>query len=131
MRAAFAGCGRRASAEYAVVHVGYPSAVRQIRDDADPGRLNHLVHRRAESRSHRRRQRNNLAEPPPTVTSWRRTNGARTIYGFSRDLERDRSPRGHCPTTRATRIAMDGGRVELTVTKNTDGTLRVYLKANR
>ncbi len=60
----------------------------------------------------------------PYVLYFNRTNGGRMIYGFSRDLERDQSPGARCPTTRATRIAMDGGRVELTVTKNTDGTLK-------
>lgn len=60
----------------------------------------------------------------PYVVYFSRTNGGRTIYEFSRDLERDRSPGARCPTTRATRIVMDGGRVELTIIKNTDGTLK-------
>lgn len=64
----------------------------------------------------------------PYVLYFTRTNGGRTIYGFPRDLERDRSPGARCPTTRATRIAMDGGRVELTVSKNTDGTLKFNLR---
>jgi hypothetical protein len=62
----------------------------------------------------------------PYVLYFNRTNGARTIYGFSRDLERDqsfRAPGAHCPTTRETRIVMQGGRVALTISKNTDGTL--------
>lgn len=65
----------------------------------------------------------------PYVLYFNRTSGSRTIYGFSRDLERDRAPGARCPTTRATRIAMDGGRVELTVTKNRDGTLRLTFAA--
>jgi hypothetical protein len=60
----------------------------------------------------------------PYVLYFDRTNGGRTIYGFSRELERYRSTADRCPTTRATRIVMDGGRVELTVAKNTDGTLK-------
>jgi hypothetical protein len=60
----------------------------------------------------------------PYVLYFDRTNGGRTIYGFSRDLERDQSTADRCPTTRPTRIVMDGGRVKLTVAKNTDGTLK-------
>ena len=68
----------------------------------------------------------------PYVLYFNRTNGARTIYGFSRDLERDqsfRAPGAHCPTTRETRIVMQGGRVALTISKNTDGTLRFNFTA--
>ncbi len=60
----------------------------------------------------------------PYVLYLARTSGTRAIYDFSRDLERDRSPSARCPTTRATRITMDGGRIQLTVTKNADGTLK-------
>jgi hypothetical protein len=60
----------------------------------------------------------------PYVLHFNRTNGGRAIYGFSRELERDQSRGARCPTTRATRIAMDGGRIVLTVTKNLDGTLK-------
>jgi hypothetical protein len=60
----------------------------------------------------------------PYVVYFDRTNGGRTIYGFSRDLERDQTTGDRCPTTRATRIVMDGGRVALTIAKNNDGTLR-------
>jgi hypothetical protein len=60
----------------------------------------------------------------PYVLYFNRTNGGRTIYQFSRDLERGRSPGARCPTTLPTRIVMDGGRVTLTVAKNTDGTLK-------
>ncbi len=63
----------------------------------------------------------------PYVVYFNRTNGGRTIYGFARDLERDQSRDARCPTTRATCISMDGGRVELTVTKNADGTLKFNL----
>ncbi|MGA7355534.1 MAG: hypothetical protein WBW76_08895 [Candidatus Cybelea sp.] len=68
----------------------------------------------------------------PYVLYFNRTNGGRTIYGFSRDLERDQSSGAlgaRCPTTRATRIVMQGGRVELTISKNTDGTLRFNFTA--
>jgi hypothetical protein len=63
----------------------------------------------------------------PYVLYFNRTNGGREIYGFSRDLERDQSrgaPGARCPTTRTTRIVMVGGRAELTISKNADGTLR-------
>lgn len=60
----------------------------------------------------------------PYVLYFTRTNGVRTIYGFSRDLDRDRSPGARCPTTLATRVVMDGGHVKLTVAKNADGTLK-------
>ncbi len=59
----------------------------------------------------------------PYVLYFDRTNSGRTIYGFARDLERYRSPGVRCATTLATRIVMDGGRVKLTVAKNTDSTL--------
>jgi hypothetical protein len=65
----------------------------------------------------------------PYVVYFSRTNGGREIYGFSRDLERDwpSGARGaRCPTTRATRIVMVGGRVVLTISKNADGTLRFH-----
>jgi hypothetical protein len=63
----------------------------------------------------------------PYVLYFSRANGGREIYGFSRDLERDQSAGAsgaRCPTTRATRIVMAGGRIELTISKNPDGTLR-------
>lgn len=63
----------------------------------------------------------------PYVVYFSRTNGVREIYRFSRDLERDEvpgAPNAHCPTTRATRIVMAGGHVELTIAKNTDGSLK-------
>lgn len=63
----------------------------------------------------------------PYVVYFNRTNGGRDIYGFSRDLERDQSsgvPGARCPTTRTTRIVMAGGRVELAISKNADGTLK-------
>jgi hypothetical protein len=63
----------------------------------------------------------------PYALYFNRTNGGREIYGFSRVLERDQSssaPGARCPTTRTTRIVMAGGRVDLTVSKNGDGTLR-------
>lgn len=60
----------------------------------------------------------------PYILHFNRTNGGRAIYGFARKLERDESAGARCPTTHATRIAMDGGRILLTITKNTDGTLK-------
>jgi hypothetical protein len=63
----------------------------------------------------------------PYVLYFNRTNAGREIYGFSRDLERDQSsgtPGARCPDTRTTRIVMVGGRVALTISKNTDGTLK-------
>jgi hypothetical protein len=60
----------------------------------------------------------------PYILSFNRANGSQQIYGFSRELERQQSPGARCPSTIATHIAMDGGRLDLTVTKNTDGTLK-------
>jgi hypothetical protein len=63
----------------------------------------------------------------PYVLYFSRTNGGRAIYGFSRDADRDPSTGAPCPTTLATRIRMDGGRISVTITKNSDGTLRFTL----
>jgi hypothetical protein len=60
----------------------------------------------------------------PYVAYFARTNLNRTIYGFSRVLDHDRPPGSRCARTRATHILVDGGRVNLTVLKNADGTLR-------
>jgi hypothetical protein len=60
----------------------------------------------------------------PYVLHFDRTNGGRTIYGFSRYLDRDESPGDRCPTMRTTRIVMNGGRTALIIAKNRDGTLR-------
>ncbi len=63
----------------------------------------------------------------PYVLSFNRTNGDRTIYSFSRDMDHD-PPFGwlgpRCGHTHATHIVMDGGRINLTVSPNDDATLR-------
>jgi hypothetical protein len=60
----------------------------------------------------------------PYALYFNRSSGGQTIYEFSRDLERDRSPGARCPPTRPTRMIIDGGRIRLTIAKNADGTLR-------
>lgn len=60
----------------------------------------------------------------PYVVYFNRSSRGREEYGFSRDLERDRSFGASCPTTRPTRLLIAGGRIALTISKNADGTLR-------
>jgi hypothetical protein len=63
------------------------------------------------------------------VLHFERTSFGRTIYAFSRVLDYDDPPAAHgrhCLRTRTTRIVMDGGREQLTISKNADGTLRFH-----
>lgn len=61
----------------------------------------------------------------PYVLYFSRAEGFRTIYGFSRSLDYDRSAANasRCGRYRTTHIALDGGRINLTISKNADGTL--------
>jgi hypothetical protein len=60
----------------------------------------------------------------PYVLNFDRTSGARTIYNVSRNLDHDQPGVFGCGRSRDTRIALDGGRATLTISENTDGTLR-------
>lgn len=65
----------------------------------------------------------------PYVLHFNRTNGGRTIYSFSRDVDYDEHPishRSNCARTRPTHIGMDGGRVILGISQNADGSLRFH-----
>ncbi|MFY9719234.1 MAG: hypothetical protein WAK16_06260 [Candidatus Cybelea sp.] len=65
----------------------------------------------------------------PYVLHFNRTNGGRTIYSFSRDVdydERSIAHRSKCARTRPTHIGMDGGRVILGISQNADGSLRFH-----
>ena len=65
----------------------------------------------------------------PYILRFNRTNGGRTIYSFSRDVDYDEYPiahRSHCARTRPTHIGMDGGRVILGISQNADGSLRFH-----
>jgi hypothetical protein len=70
----------------------------------------------------------------PYVLHFNRTNGGRTIYSFSRDVDYDERPiahRSNCAQTRPTHIAMDGGRVILGISQNADGSLRFHFVSVR
>lgn len=57
-----------------------------------------------------------------------RTNGSRTIYAFSRDVDHDAQSGlfgPPCGRSRTTHITMDGGRIRLIISENTDGSLKV------
>ena len=63
----------------------------------------------------------------PYVLNFIRTNGDRTIYSFSRNVDHDSSSGTFafgCGRSRTTQLRMDGGRIQLTVSENSDGTLR-------
>ncbi len=63
----------------------------------------------------------------PYVLYVARTNGDRTIYAFSRNVDHDVRSSGFgppCGRSRTTHVAIDGGRIGLTVSENGDGTLR-------
>jgi hypothetical protein len=65
----------------------------------------------------------------PYVVRFNRTNGARTIYSFSREVDYDEHPVAHrprCARSRPTHIGMDGGRVVLGISQNADGSLRFH-----
>lgn len=65
----------------------------------------------------------------PYVLHVSRTNGGRTIYSFSRNVDYDEYPvahRSNCARTRPTHIGMDGGRVTLGISQNADGSLRFH-----
>lgn len=65
----------------------------------------------------------------PYILQFTRTNGGRTIYSFSREIDYDEYPIAHrlnCARTRPTHIGMDGGRVILGISQNADGSLRFH-----
>jgi hypothetical protein len=59
----------------------------------------------------------------PYVLDFARTDGDRTIYNATRNVDHDPPGVLGCRRSRDTRIALDGGRSTLTVSENADGTL--------
>ncbi len=62
----------------------------------------------------------------PYVLDFNRTIGDRTLFSVTRNVDHDPPSVFGCGHSRTTRIPMNGGRAALSVSENTDGTLKFY-----